>query len=144
MKVKNDFITNSSSTSFVIADHSKKLTKLEVNFNGVKGKFDLFQILDLVSTTNDKNFKKFYIQDLLCEMEEFQNIENLNSYNYDRFKKVVKIFSAIEKGSIIYIFEASDQSGNIIQAGLTKLGLSPYVVKFKRKCVEVLDGQGGY
>lgn len=90
MKTKSDFITNSSSTSFIIALKDKKEDLSEINYTTT------INLLDALLSTSIRS-----IDDLNKNLEK-------NDDGYDKIKSI------IENGGIAYILEASSEDDNVI------------------------------
>ena len=81
MKIKNDFVTNSSSTSFIISSE-KKLNTLMCNIE-----VDLFDLNPVAIRT----------------------IEELNEYCYDDQKDYNEMVEELKKGNIVYYFSIGNE-----------------------------------
>jgi len=93
MKIKLDFVTNSSSVSYTIIDNKKDRKELIINLEGID--FDLFKYVD---------FYKFEtIQDLIDE--------GISGSIFDRYKDL------IESGKTIYEIWTNGQ-GSLIKSFL--------------------------
>ena len=114
MKVKLEFVTNSSSTSFVIADYRKDADKVLVEYDW--GTIDLLKAL-----RSEK-------------MEDYEDFE----YNHHEDEQVKEAF---EKGATVYILHADDNGRGILEAGFCRCGIEDAKVP---EGVVVIKGEGGY
>lgn len=125
MKTKLDFVTNSSSTSFMIGEKpSSYINRKNIEIE-IKIKVNL---RDLISYTyeNLKSFEKEY--GYLKETK----------WGEEKWEKAEKVFS---EGGVVHIVEASDHSDNAVERflcneGLTKVELPDNII--------VIQGEGGY
>jgi len=116
LKVKFDFITNSSSTNFIISCQSKK----DVNLNTtLEIPINLSNYITKTFTT-EESVKKHYGDELGDEQQE--------------------IINEIKKGNTVHILTCSDQEDSA-ESILCEHGLDN--VKLP-KGVKVLRGNGGY
>ena len=122
MKVKNDFITNSSSTSFIIADKSGQLNEMLIMVN-----HDPDIVIDILSVLGHD------------EIDENYEYDNLNEGQKSRINEIIK------QGGKVYSFYASDQSESILEVGFTNSGIYEYDIDPEQKdLIEIIQGQGGY
>ena len=121
MKKKLDFVTNSSSASFILGLINKEDALLNVT---IATKVDLNQYLES---------KMFNIDSL---------IEYWDKYLYrERDEEFETCKEIIEKGGIIYVLNCDSCSEDPIERMLTEQGLN--CIKFPDN-VKVIQGSGGY
>jgi len=121
MKKKLDFITNSSSTSFIIAALEDDLLKVPMTIE-----VDLNNYLEKKVSTLEE-LKKFWLEDRYDDEEDEQ---------YIKCQKLIK------EGNIVYFLNCSDEDYDdpmeslLCHQGLTDLRLPDGV--------KIIMGQGGY
>lgn len=122
MKKKIDFVTNSSSTSFIVANKDKKLCfgkvkiELEVDFVDLLNSVDRYEVF-----TTEEEILDYY-----------------DGYEPSDFEKMKKI---IKNGGEIIVMEL-ESTGKLLEKYLLDNGLKS--VKFKNKNIQVIFGEGGY
>lgn len=106
MKIRNGFVSNSSSSSFIIVADSKKKLKItltiEVDFN---------KFVDKVFNKKE-DFIKYLKEDYGLEEDEIMER-----------KRYVKALKAIEKGETIYIGQVASDNDNALETYLYENGL---------------------
>lgn len=122
MKLKYDFITNSSSSSFII---SNKKPNEGLGTIKVTMEIDLEQFLESIS-----EYTKF------TKVKDILDYYNGYSGEFDMMKDIID-----NKGEIL-IVELESNSNNPIERYILKEGLK--CVKFKNKSIKIIQDVGGY
>ena len=128
MKTRSGFVSNSSSSSFVVAikDRSKTSTRIKIEVT-----------IDLKDYATPRNMIDS-VEDLLvyftrdCYMTAEETIA---SEKYQKCKK------AIEAGKIILMGSFSSESGDCEEVMLCEYGLNSTC---KDSNIEIIEGEGGY
>ena len=120
MKCKGDFVTNSSSVSFILGQ-LKEYNPLKIE---VKVSVDLSR----------------YVEEEFHTLKDFEEaMSNDDTWYTDEEQKQMR--SILEKGGKVFILDVEDQSGDPIEAMLCQEGLD--VIEIPDGLV-VIRGEGGY
>ena len=115
MKIRTGFVSNSSSSSFIIAFKGNK-KELKVRLDGVfklPEDYPLKQLVGDISKTIIKGLEEGY-QDGIATMEDFLYYKNDIGNDVSDFSSVEKkMMDVVTKGFTIYPGEFSDDNGDI-------------------------------
>jgi len=125
MKTKNDFVTNSSSTSFIITNKSKNIGKGKIT---IEIDFDSNHIYNETFTTLEE-LKK-------CDRFDWFDDEELADDKH--YQECIK---AIEKGRVVHIIDASNE-GEGIEIFLCERGIRQE--DFVDQDIKIIFGEGGF
>mgnify|MGYP001301367444 CR=1 FL=1 len=122
MKIKSDFVTNSSSTSFVVAhfDRTKALGKIKIELE-----IDLDNFMD---------YKGRRIQTI---KELHEHFEWYPPEDLEKLENIIK-----NDGEILDIHVSNDDSDDFIELYLLKNGINEKM--FDTTNFEIIKGEGGY
>ncbi len=121
MKTKKSFVTNSSSTSFIVSTDKDSSEKLEIK---------------LESTLD---FNDLYVETASNEEELWKLMENCG---YEDNELYDKCLSEIKRGRKIHILWAHSDSDNVVEQLLCDHGLNEFLVN--KDEINVILGDGGY
>jgi hypothetical protein len=131
MKTRNGFVSNSSSSSFVIAvDKPKDGEKLKVT---VGFEVDITKYGDEIKTKEDLDAR--FLEDYSYEGKTINKILDSEPYIRDSY---YQLLSAINKGKIVLMGTFSDQ-GEAVESFLCENGIPK-----NSKGIEIIQSDGGY
>lgn len=125
MKTRQGFVSNSSSSSFIVAAQGEKNTKLSINIE-----IDLQAYADKVIETQE-DLLDFFLSDLDWEEEELETDEQFQEAQ-----------QAIKEGMIILAGNFEDYSDDTVENFLCKYGLSSQWTELAGMIV--IQSDGGY
>lgn len=119
MKRKLDFVTNSSSASFIIGAMKETSLKVPITLE-----VDLTEFIRRTITTQEE-LEKYWIDECCNDRDDFTYIQ---------------CQSIIEAGEVVYFLRCSDQDGPV-EGMLCNVGLDGKSIP---KNIKVIKGEGGY
>ena len=133
MKKRTGFVSNSSSSSFIIAAKPKQ--SLRAN---IKTGVDVSRFID-ISITNLKELEQYYIDQYCWEKRPILK-EALEEE--DRLEEYKERVALIESGYFIYLGSTSNENGDDgVEMLLCEQGIN--VLDFEDE-VLIIEGEGGY
>ena len=118
MKIKADFVTNSSSTNFILAS-KEPLKDVEMCITVDMSKF---------------------VEDTIENLEQLERYAHENDMDEDD-PDIIDMRAAIKEGKKIYLLSVSDDDLSGVEAYLCRNGLDDVVFP---QGVDVIQGDGGY
>jgi len=132
MKTRQGFVSNSSSSSFIVAAKNSKV-KIEIEID-----LESFCREENVISTLEAVDERFYdiAKDYRCDSkQELFKIYPKQKQDYD------KCVEAITKGMKIYFGSASSESGDAVETYLCDNGFNDITTT---KDIVIIQGEGGY
>jgi hypothetical protein len=125
MKIRNGFVSNSSSTSFMVAlkNASKTSTKVKIELE-----VDLAEYGKVINNTKELN--AYYDSEFGYSLEEAEESE-----------EYVKARKAIEQGKTIIAGSFGDETDNAVEVLLCHKGIEDFI---KDKNIEIIHSEAGY